>query len=57
MTKKQFKKRWESNESGGGITFDDIAECAVKWNLYSCPKIHNIFAVRKAVLKSAQVEE
>lgn len=29
MTKAQFKKRWDSNEDGGGITFDDIAQCAI----------------------------
>lgn len=33
MTKAQFKKRWDSNEDGGGITFDDIARCAVEWGL------------------------
>lgn len=31
MTKAQFKKYWDSNEDGGGITFDDIAQCAADW--------------------------
>lgn len=31
MTKDEFKARWESNEDGGGINFDDIAECAKAW--------------------------
>lgn len=29
MTKEEFKVRWESNENGGGITFNDIANCAI----------------------------
>lgn len=29
MTKAEFKRRWESDPDGGGITFDDIADCAV----------------------------
>lgn len=28
MTKEQFKKRWESDDRGGGITFNDVADCA-----------------------------
>lgn len=32
MTKAQFRKRWDSNEDGEGITFDDIAQCAVDWD-------------------------
>jgi len=31
MTKEQFKTKWESNVSGGGITYNDIADCAVAW--------------------------
>lgn len=53
MTKKEFKNRWESNDDGGGITFDDIADCAKAWGLYSTPRIHDINEVRRAVLKSA----
>ena len=57
MTKEQFKKRWESDEDGGGITFDDVAECAKKWGLFSSPKTHDINDVLKAVLKAANVED
>ncbi len=27
MTKEEFKRRWESDENGGGITYEDIATC------------------------------
>lgn len=33
MTKEKFKKRWESNDNGGGITYEDIAKCAIKWGI------------------------
>jgi len=54
MTKQDFKARWESNDSGGGITFDDIAECAKAWNLFSTPMVAQIDKVRYAVLKAAE---
>ena len=57
MTKKQFKKRWESDENGGGITFDEIAECAKSWGLYANPKCQNIFTVMNAVLKAAGCDD
>lgn len=57
MTKEEFKTRWDSNDEGGGITFDDIAECAVKWGLYSKPKIHPMNEVSKAVLEKAGVSD
>jgi len=53
MTKKQFKKRWESNYKGGGITFDDVAECCIAWGIASCPRIMSIEDVRYLVLKAA----
>ena len=53
MTKEEFKIRWESNEDGGGITFDDIADCAVAWGINSRPKISPIDKVMYAVLKAA----
>lgn len=31
MTREQFKTCWESSEDGGGITYDDIADCAIAW--------------------------
>jgi len=53
MTKQEFKQRWESNDEGGGITYDDIADCAVTWGLYSRPKVHPIDDVKHAVLLAA----
>ena len=53
MTKEEFKRRWDSDERGGGITFDDIAECAKAWGLYSKPKTVKIEEVRDAVLQAA----
>jgi hypothetical protein len=52
LTRKEFKKRWESKD-GGNITFDDIADCAKDWGLYSKPKICPIHEVGNAVLKAA----
>jgi hypothetical protein len=55
MDKAGFKKRWERPD-GGGITFDDIADCAKAWGLLSRPKIHEAGKVVEAVLKAAGVE-
>jgi hypothetical protein len=57
MTKQEFKARWESNDEGGGINFDDIAECAKAWGLFRTPRIARIGAVRYQVLKAADVED
>jgi hypothetical protein len=56
MTKAEFKKRWESNRKGGGITNDDCADCAKAWGLYSTPRIHPMNEVIAKVLKAAGVE-
>ena len=53
MTKDEFKKRWESDDNGGGITFDDIAECAVAWGVCATPKVRPLDEVRYRVLKAA----
>jgi len=53
MCKQQFKTRWESNDRGGGITFDDIAQCAVEWGISSHPKTSSINSIRYRVLKAA----
>lgn len=57
MTKEEFKRRWESDERGGGITFDDIAHCAKSWGLFLTPRIHQIDRMRYAVLKAAGTED
>jgi hypothetical protein len=53
MTKEEFKARWESNDEGGGISFNDIADCAKAWGLFSTPKTARIDVVRYRVLKAA----
>lgn len=57
MTKEEFKTRWESDETGGGITFDDVADCAKEWGLYRTPKIHDMQEVLNRVLEAANVED
>jgi hypothetical protein len=57
MNKQEFKQRWESNEEGGGITYDDIAECAKAWGLVSNPRACSMDTVTKLVLKAAEVAE
>jgi len=53
MTKEEFKIRWESNENGGGITYEDIANCAKEWGLYDRPKTCDMGQVTESVLKFA----
>ena len=55
FTKEEFKKLWESNADGDGITNDDIADCAKDWGLFNNPRTHHIYKVQLAVLKSANV--
>lgn len=50
FTKKEFKRLWESNDSGGGITVDDVADCAKAWNLFDRPKTCAMSHVLYAVL-------
>lgn len=53
MEKHEFKARWESDDQGGGINFDDIAECAVAWGVAAKPRTMPIDQVRYMVLKAA----
>lgn len=57
MTKKEFKKRWESNYSGGGIDFDDISNCAIKWGISSKPKTQKIDVILYKVLCAADTKD
>ena len=57
MTKTEFKNRWEADDYGGGITFDDVAECAKNWGLYTTPRAHNIREVLYNVLKAAETND
>jgi hypothetical protein len=53
MTKAEFKRRWESDDNGGGITFEDIAACAVAWGIIATPKTQDMYSVRYRVLVAA----
>lgn len=57
MDKHEFKVRWESDENGGGITFDDIAECAKAWGIAAKPRTMQIDFVRYIVLKAAGTKD
>ena len=54
MTREEFKKLWEADEKGSGITFDDIAARAKEWGLFNRPKCCDINIVRYEVLKAAK---
>jgi len=53
MTKQEFKARWESDDIGGGIDFDDVADCAEAWGLFRRPRTSQINRVLYRVLKAA----
>ena len=57
MTREEFKARWESNEHGGGITFDDIADCAKAWGICGNPRTHDINKIKDMVLVAAGINE
>lgn len=57
MTKEEFKQRWEGDDSGGGISFDDIAECAADWGLFRSPRTTRIDLVRYRVLVAAGTDD
>lgn len=54
-TKEDFKRLWEANGNGSGITYDDIADCAIAWGISEHPKIRPIDEITYKVLKAAQV--
>lgn len=55
-TKEEFKEKW-GYDDGDGITFDDFADCAEAWGLYSRPRTHDILKVSNAVLVAAGCEK
>ena len=56
-TKEEFKRLWEANSCGSGITYDDIAECAKAWGISSSPRIRPIDEITYKVLKAAQTND
>ena len=57
MTKAEFKTRWESDDCGGGITWDDVADHAEAWGLVRTARIMPMQKVLQLVLKAADCEE
>jgi hypothetical protein len=57
MTKKEFKERWESADDGGGINYQDIANCAIDWSVSSQPYIRKMEDILYQVLKAAEVTD
>lgn len=57
MTKEEFRKRWESDENGGGITYNDCAQCAIAWGITDRPFTYAIDTIVKAVCKAAGIKE
>lgn len=53
MTRQEFAERWDSGDDGGGITVNEIAECAVAWGITDSPKIRPIREVTAAVVKES----
>ena len=56
-TKEDFKRLWEANEHGSGITLDDIGDCAKAWGISECPRICPIGDLAYRVLKAAGVND
>jgi hypothetical protein len=56
MKKEEFKKRWESDDTGGGITMDDVADCYVEWGLGTKPRIRPMDMVLYRVVKHAGIK-
>lgn len=55
MTKEEFKERWQK-EDGDGLTFDDIAKCAIEWRLCKSPRTQNMTEIGNKVLVAAGLE-
>ena len=56
MTKAEFKQKWESDKDGGGITYEEVADCAIQWGLYVNPTMEYMTRVTYAVLCAARVK-
>lgn len=53
MTKEEFARRWDKDDTGDGITYNEIADCAVAWGLFATPRIHPIQDVKAIVVKES----
>jgi hypothetical protein len=57
MNREEFKRRWELDTNGDGITFDEIADCAQAWGLYARPRVQPMDLVRYKVLCAASTTD
>ena len=57
LSKEEFKVLWESNDLGGGITNNMVADCAEAWGLFSSPRTCQMDFVKYQVLKAAKTED
>lgn len=56
-TKEKFKELWEANSTKSGITYDDIADCAVAWGILEYSRTRPIDYIKYRVLKAAGVND
>ena len=56
-TKEEFKRLWNSGADGGGITCDDVADCAEAWGLFRRPRCARMDDVIAAVVEAAGCDE
>ena len=54
MTKEEFKEIWDDEDSE--VTWDEIAECALQWGLFSSPRAVRMDRVANEVTKAANCE-
>lgn len=57
MTKEEFKIKWESSDTCGGITMEDVANAYTNWGLGSSPRCQPMNKVLYAVLKAAKTND
>lgn len=57
MTKEEFARRWDSGDDGGGITFDDIAQCAIEWHITPHPKSMPVDDVARKVVAASGAKD
>lgn len=57
MTKEEFKRRWEKDEKGDGITNEDVARCYIEWGLGKLPYTKTINYVIWRVCESANTND
>lgn len=57
MTKEEFKRRWELDRFGDGLTLADMRKCAKDWKLHHMPELLPISKMMHIVLKAAHTKD